>query len=183
MAEDLPKVLLLFLAVFVIWVLFGGKDRYETNPAEQGVFMEPLAPLGTGETYGPSNSSNGFAPPKTWTLVKTEKFDVYLPPGWTFTELDGVGSYVGEFTSGTKKITFDYGPYSTHLVREGDERYTVTYETIDGDEAELVRPKTTEGSITGVYIDHSDEDLVLSSTYLSTADQDLLFNIARTVEF
>lgn len=183
MAEDLPKVLLLFLAVFVIWVLFGGKDRYETNPAEQGVFMEPLAPLGSGETYGPSNSSNGFAPPKTWTLTHTEKFDVYLPPGWTFTELQGVGSYVGEFTSGATKITFDYGEYSTHLVREGDERYTVSYEKIDNKDAELVRPKTTEGSITGVYIDAGDEDLVLSSTYLSTANQDLLFNIARTVEF
>lgn len=183
MAQDLPKVLLLFLAVFVIWVLFGGRDRYEANPSEQGIFMEPLDPLGSGETYGPANNSVGFVQPDTWKLTHTEKFDVYLPPGWTFTELQGVDSYVGEFTSGTTKITFDYGQYSTHLVREGDERYTVTYETIDNHDAELVRPKTAEGTITGVYIDHSDEDLVLSSTYLSTADQDLLFNIARTVEF
>ncbi|MBP6911722.1 MAG: hypothetical protein KBB88_00785 [Candidatus Pacebacteria bacterium] len=174
---------LILLGLFVVWVFLGGKERYEADPSQQGVFIEPLAPVGTGATYGPSNSSSGFTPPSTWLPVETEKFSVYLPYGWKFEELQGVDSYVGRFTNGITTFTFDYGRYSTHIIREGDERYTTIYETIDRKNAELVRPKTTTGTITGVYIDHGDEDLTITGNSLSTANQDLLFNIARTVDF
>lgn len=174
---------LILLGLFIAWVLLGGKERYEADPSQQGVFLEPLTPVGSGATYGPSNSSNGFVPPSTWNRVQTEKFSIFLPAGWKFEELQGVGSYVGRFTNGITTFTFDYGTYSTHVVREGDQRYTTTYETIDRNDAELVRPKTSAGTITGVYIDHGQEDLTIIGNSLSLANQDLLFNMARTVEF
>lgn len=181
--NDAQKFLLFIVALFVIWFTFGGPRAYENDPSRQGTFITPLEPLNTGVTYNAGNKAPSYVPPSTWHAAETDYFTLWLPAGWYVVELQGIDSYVGQITNGTTTFYFDYGIYSTHLIREGDTRYTVTYEEIDNDDAELIRPKTAEGNISGVYIDHGSKDLTISATGLSSTNTDLLFNIARTVQF
>lgn len=181
-ANDFKMLLIFLVGLFIVWMIYGGPERVVTE--EQKIFQEPLQPLGGGGTYGPANNSYGFVPLVSWNKYETTYFTVELPPGWRVVELEGVGSYVGEFTNDVSTFTFDYGQYSTHLVREGDDRYTFAYEIIDGYDAELIRPKTTDATISGVFIDRRGaEGLTVSGTNLSPGEQETLFNITRTIEF
>lgn len=46
--------LLVIVAMFFVWYYTGGPERTDTkNP-----FMKPLAPIDTGETYGPGTPTN-----------------------------------------------------------------------------------------------------------------------------
>lgn len=44
----LPVVIGLLLILFAAWLVTGGPDKYESTA---GKFIEPAAPLGTGEIY------------------------------------------------------------------------------------------------------------------------------------
>lgn len=46
----IATVILVICAMFVVWYYTGGPER--ANTADP--FMKPLAPIDTGETYGPS---------------------------------------------------------------------------------------------------------------------------------
>ena len=69
-------------------------------------------------------------------------FSLMLPPGWTFTELQGVDSYVGEVSGDGIKLMFDYGWHSWPLNPddEPDHEYTVHYEQVGGLEAKMLLP-------------------------------------------
>jgi len=56
--SEVTKVIFIFIAVmcllFVAWYYTGGPERANTaNP-----FQKPLAPIDTGETYGPNTVTN-----------------------------------------------------------------------------------------------------------------------------
>ncbi len=181
-ANDFKMLLIFLVGLFVVWFLFKGPERVAQE--DQKIFQEPLQPLGSGGTYGPANNSVGFVPLVTWNKFETDYFTVELPPGWRMEVLSGVNTYTGIFTNGTTTFTFDYGPFVTRLTRETDTRYTVTSEKINGYDSIMVRPKTTDATVTEVFIDKRGGDkLSISGTNQSVGGQETLFNIARTVEF
>ena len=98
-----------------------------------------------------------------WKLVEASGgpggFSLRLPQGWQLNELQGIDSYVGEIIGGGRRLTYDYGWYSSSLaeVDDDDPQYIVTYEEIGGRRAKLVQPRVEgDGLFTGVYFEDFD---------------------------
>ncbi|MCI0438050.1 MAG: hypothetical protein L0177_02840 [Chloroflexi bacterium] len=110
-------------------------------------------------------------------------FSLRLPPEWTLRELQGIDSYVGEIMGGGVRLGFDYGGYSNRLPYENDPRYVVTYQSIGGIPAKLVRPREeAEDLITGVHFADIDGVLLtVSGRGLTREQQDIAFAIFRTI--
>lgn len=47
--KDLWWLIAIVVVIFIIWIFTGGPERFSPNKP----YVEPIAPLGTGGTYGP----------------------------------------------------------------------------------------------------------------------------------
>jgi hypothetical protein len=139
-----------------------------------------------------SSGSNRTPAPDGWQRIDATSFAAWLPPGWVFNTLQGIDSYVGEFTGDGVTLTFDFGCYSDNLNFDGDPAYDVTFETIDGREAKLVAPRDAAAGLTGVFFtdagpasgpicDRAMFNLV--GRDLTTVQRDVAFTIFRRLEF
>jgi len=147
-----------------------------------------------------SEGNNGISPTPTIAL-STEvfgSFSVDLPEGWRYEPQTGVDSFVGALKGEGITLLFDYGHYSNTLAREGDPRFDITYETIGGQKAKLVRSKATQG-ITGVYFADTEEIagntatpsgtpilknmLQINGENIPSEKMDTVLNIFRSIRF
>lgn len=127
------------------------------------------------------------SPKEGWMRVDVQDFSMALPPGWKYSPLQGIDSLVGEFTGAGVTLNFDYGWYSNSLVNDADPAYVVTYETIDGANAKIVVPRAVTNGTTGVYFEglgtNRLDRLQISGTGLTDAQQDLVLQMFRTIQF
>lgn len=80
-----------------------------------------------------------------WHAVDVGSFTVQLPDGWVFKRLQGIDSYVGEFTGDGVTLRFDYGIYNGDPSQELG--FRITDETIGGHrEARVPRDAGTRHS-------------------------------------
>ena len=124
--------------------------------------------------------------PSDWQAIDATSFTLSLPPGWQFNRLQGIDSYVGEFVGDNMKLHFDYGMYSNPLAYENDPNYIITHETIDNQDAKIVRPKAGLNGTTGIYFaDLGDNrtSLEMSGEDLTVEQQETTLRIFRTLKF
>jgi hypothetical protein len=120
-----------------------------------------------------------------WQKVDAGPFSILAPPGWKFHQLTGVDSYVGEFTSDTFVLKFEFGDYSNPLKVEKKPAYVVTHKSIGGRRAKVVSPTTPGHGITGVYIRNvvDSNALTLWGKDLTPEQQELALKIFETLRF
>lgn len=120
-----------------------------------------------------------------WKQIDAEWFLISLPPNWNYTKLQGIDSYVGEFSGDGVTLSFDFGSFSNSLVDASDPDYTVTFETIDSQQAKLVVPKALGKGMVGVYFGSlSERDrLTVEGTDLTANQQETALQIFRSIRF
>lgn len=121
----------------------------------------------------------------TWHKVEAGAFSLFAPAGWEFHQLQGVDSYIGEFTGDGVTLKFDYGQYSNPLDQAVEPKYVITREDIGGHNARVVYPRSPGHGVTGIYfskITRTDK-LSLWGQDLSDSQQELVLQIFRTIQF
>lgn len=122
-----------------------------------------------------------------WAATDVGGFTISLPPDWEYRPLQGIDSLVGNFVGDGVTMSFDFGWYSNSLVEDSDPAYTVTYETIDGENAKIVVPKSTTDGMTGVYFEGLGSNgmnrLQISGSGLTDEQQSLVLQMFRTIQF
>jgi len=100
-------------------------------------------------------------------------------------------SYTGEFVGGEVALEFDYGLYSTDFDECREPQYLVTFETVAGHRAKVVRPRAGGHGFTGIYFPNTNSDsnplrrdkLAVWGQDLTDAQQDLALKIFQTARF
>ncbi len=188
--DDSYKELKWFLGalavIWLVWFFTGGPARYESEQADKP-FIKAPTPLDTGETYGPTGYVNERAP-KDWTSLPVQRFfGIAVPFGWRIENEQNVTSisYRATLTNGITHLYMDYGANVVPLIPTGDTRYKATYEKISGENAELIRPANSAGTITGTYFSHtpSGARLSISGINLSAQEIQTAFTLFRTIQF
>lgn len=134
-----------------------------------------------GETQEP------YEVPFGWQEIDAGGFNVALPPGWTFKELQGIDSSVGKFSNGKIEMFSDYGWYSGDPSQDNPE-YKVSVEVVDDYEARLFSSEINKDA--GIYFGHvgGPEEfgairLSIYSSNLTPEQQDIVWEILRTITF
>jgi hypothetical protein len=127
-------------------------------------------------------------------ILDFRSFTIETPVTWEKVKVQGIDSYVGKITINSKySAEFDLGMYSNHLVDEDDpeaaNRYTITWNTIDGRKAKIVSPRRVGNGITGIYIDSlwgeglNRTRFNLYTHNLDKINEKLLLNAISTLKF
>ena len=119
-----------------------------------------------------------------WQVLETDHFTIMAPAGWKFNQGRGTDSYVGTFDGEGISLEFDYGIYSNSLADDNNPDYTIKYETIDGQNARLVKPVGANG-LTGVYFGKLGKynRLNIYGRDLSESNKELTLRVVRTLKF
>ena len=120
-------------------------------------------------------------PPDDWQLIKAgDKFTFRAPSDLQPRNVKGIDSFVGEYTSPTLELTFDYGWYSNSL---NDEGYSGSWTTIDGRRAWIA----TKDDKTGVHfpqVHDTDKKTKLTMfAKLKGSSLETVHKIFRSIEF
>src|SRR5215470_4957309 len=83
-------------------------------------------------------SSNQLPDSAAWHKIDAGAFSLLAPAGWEFHQLQGVDSYIGEFTGDGVVLKFDYGLWSNPLDEAHEPKYAITKESISGHTARIV---------------------------------------------
>ena len=123
--------------------------------------------------------------PTSWQFIDANSFTLSLPLEWKFNKLQGTDSYIGEFIGNETKLFFDFGWYSSLLVKDNDPNHVVTHETISGYRAKIVVPKVMGNGTTGIHFDNlgSQNRFSLSGSNLTASQQENALKIFRTIKF
>lgn len=115
------------------------------------------------------------------------QFKLEVPQMWTYTNLYGIDSYVGQInmTDGDY-IQFDLGWYSNALNADTT-THDITYTTIDGKSAKIVKAVNPENGITGVYFaslsSGSPKKFNMRANDISASNQQKLLTAIETLDF
>lgn len=123
--------------------------------------------------------------PTGWSKIDAGAFSVFAPSGWKFHQLQGVDSYVGEFTGDGIVLRFDFGGYSNSFKEEKKPTYVVVHKSIGGLPAKIVSPKTAGHGVTGIYFPRTfgSNKLSLFGQDLTSTQQELALKIFETIRF
>lgn len=86
-----------------------------------------------------------------WHAVDAGRFTVQLPDGWVFKKLQGIDSYVGEFSGDGITLGFDFGIYTG--APSPAQGFRITDETIGGHPAKIAGPGTPGSGTAIVHVD------------------------------
>ena len=122
--------------------------------------------------------------------TKTADFDAFeleIPVKWTQSTMQGYDSFVGQVETEVKeKVYFDLGWYSNQL-NVDESTHEISFTTIDGKTAKLVRPKTPGTGTTGVYFNSVDatgkDRFQMSGEGLSADSERLLLLAFKSLHF
>lgn len=152
-----------------------------------------LAALSSGTSGGPISAKSGVqvkgAQPGTeesgWQKIDAGAFSIFAPSGWTFHQLQGVDSYVGEFSGDGIILKFDFGGYSNAFKEERKPEYVVVHKPIGGLRAKIVSPKMPGHGITGIHFPRTfgSSKLSLFGQDLTSTQQNLVLKIFETIRF
>ena len=123
--------------------------------------------------------------PTGWSKVDAVVFSIFAPSGWQFRQLQGVDSYVGEFTGDGIVLTFHFGRYSNSLKKEKKPTYAVVHKAVGGLPAKIVSPKMPGHGVTGIYFPRTfgSNKLSLFGEDLTSTQQELVLKIFETIRF
>lgn len=187
---SLGQILLITLGVlFLMWIVSGGPERIENkyNP-----FLEPLVdPLGDGEVYGAGgNFQTGVENLLTegtysgWIIQAKNNFAFLTPQGWSSQD---TGSFpeteFGTITNGSVTLEYQYGREVNQLNFENDPNYEIVWGAVDGEPAKFVRPKTSQGEVTGAHIrkNRRKQITIYTTEPLTPEEEQQVFEIINTV--
>jgi len=123
--------------------------------------------------------------PAGWSNVDAVAFSIFAPSGWQFRQLQGIDSYVGEFTGDGIVLKFDFGRYSSPLEEEREPTYVVVHKSVGGLRAKIVSPKMPGHGVTGIYFPKAfgSNKLSLFGQDLTSTQQELVLKIFGTIRF
>ena len=126
--------------------------------------------------------------PTSWQFIDANSFTLSLPPSWKFNKLQGIDSYVGEFVGDGIELTFDFGLYSGPRRNDDDPDYLISYETIDGQRAQIITPKKSRMVMSGIYIPkpgsvNEKPGLSITGTNLTISQWETALKIFRSLKF
>lgn len=194
--KDLALLGIILAALWGVWLVSGGPNKYESTA---GPFIKPLAPLDTGEIYGPTdswfwgnnnaNSNTGnFDPkvlPSTWQQINTKYFITYVPKDWKYEESQYTDKYVGKFIGPDMTLTYEFGDNVNTLAQSDDPGYLFKFDTIGTYKVKLLKPSGERSGTTGAYYSKTFKKYKLSifGENLKTAEQKVAFTIFYNVRF
>jgi hypothetical protein len=118
-----------------------------------------------------------------WQKIDAGAFSILAPSGWKFRRLQGIDSYVGEFTGSGIVLKFDFGGYSDAFREEKKPAYVVVHKSIGGIAAKIVSPEKPGHGVTGVYFPKTfgSNKLSLFGHDLTAEQQELVMQIFETI--
>lgn len=195
--KDFAVLGLVLVALWGMWLIGGGPNKYESTA---GPFIKPLAPLDTGEIYGPTdswfwgdNNSNGngqgnFDPtalPANWQPVNTKYFLTYIPATWRYEVRQLDDKYIGKFIGPETTLAFEFGENVNTLAQSDDPGYIFKYDKIGTYKVKLLKPTGERSGTTGAYYSKTFKKykLAIFGENLKTAEQKTAFTIFYNVRF
>ncbi|MDR3720665.1 MAG: hypothetical protein P4L00_03630 [Candidatus Acidoferrales bacterium] len=129
--------------------------------------------------------SNGGEHAVGWQKLSAGAFSLFAPAGWEFHKLQGVDSYVGEFSGDGIVLKFDFGRYSSDLRDAVEPKYVVTQEKVGGHKSKIVYPRTPGHGMTAIYFSKAvgSDRLCLWGQDLTESQRELVLKIFRTIQF
>ncbi|MCA9356365.1 hypothetical protein H6790_00810 [Candidatus Nomurabacteria bacterium] len=186
--RDFRFLILILIVIWILWFITGGVQRVK----EQGTaaFITPRQDIDDesivyGPTVGgPETTLEAASYPPGWIRYDTFYFSFYMPSDFSYNELSGVNTFSGELTNGSVTYTFDFGTLVEKTIKDTDTKYIFADGEIDGFDTTYVKPASIYGTRTEVFIDRgARENLLLYGNNLTETNQNILFDIARTVDF
>src|SRR3989344_3201755 len=144
------------LTILLVMVVIGGiVDYVLLNKKLIGSYptSTTIPTITVASTASPSVIPSENTPPG-WHIVDADSFTLSLPPGWKFTKLQGIDSYVVQFVGDGATLRFDFGWYSASPTKHSDFialNQIVTSKFIGGYKAEIVTTKPGKSGVTAVY--------------------------------
>jgi hypothetical protein len=140
----------------------------QTNPAVQN------------QQNAKSTSAPGTA---DWHIIETKMFRIQAPSSWHDKPLPSMDTYNGMLTDGEHSMNYEYGimPDTFKVDRE---RYTFTYEIIDGRRAKII-----EGERYGIAIDNMSGDPSMQRRFImmqsseAPMDRETALRMIRSIDF
>ena len=143
-----------------------------------------------GQGYSPQptgpDTGNAGTAPSDWQKVDAGPFSILAPSGWTFHQLPGVDTFVGEFVGNGFALKFDFGRYAKGGFKGYKKpTYVIAKESIGGLSAKIVSPRAPSHGITGVYFGKVSGHgaLCFWGKDLTAAQQELALKIFETIRF
>jgi len=123
--------------------------------------------------------------PDDWIEVSAGPFSILAPKGWGFRKLQGVDSYVGEFSGDGVVLTFDFGRYNSSFDEAKKPLYSIVHESVDEHPAKIVGPTHPGQGLTGIHIKGlgNSNTLRLWGQDLTDTQQELALKIFHTIQF
>lgn len=133
-------------------------------------------------------SCEGVAPAITacWHKLDAGPFSILAPAGWEFHQLQGIDSFVGEFTGGAVVLTFDFGRYSSgYFKKDKAPAYLIAKKHVGSHAAKVVSPRTPGHGTTGAYFPKvaGRNSLCIWGKELSATQQELVLKMFETIRF
>jgi len=186
--KDFRFLILILIIIWILWFITGGIQRIKEQGT--GAFITPRHTIDDESiVYGPTvggpeaNNENIYYPPG-WIRYDTFYFSFYMPSNFSYKELSGTNTFVAELTNGTTTFTFDFGTLVESTIRYDDSRYILAEGKIDGFDTTYIKPINISGTRTEVFVDRgARENFLLYGNNLDESEQNILFDIARTVDF
>jgi hypothetical protein len=133
-------------------------------------------------------SCEGAAPviSACWHKLDSGPFSILAPAGWEFHQLQGIDSFVGEFTGDGAVLTFDIGRYSSgYFKKDKAPAYLIAKKHIGSHVAKVVSHRTPRHGTTGAYFPKvaGRNSLCIWGKKLSAAQQELVLKMFETIRF
>ena len=134
-------------------------------------FLIPILLLYTGILYSQTNE---------WQAFAIGKYKVEFPSNFSFTEEQGLDSYIGKIENNELVVEFDYGYYTNNLEEyENNPEYEVIINNLEGDYRKIAYSKISTDGFTAIYL-YDENTLIALGMYarnISSENQSLLLDI------
>jgi hypothetical protein len=163
--------------------------QVQINPSEETMRFKPchcaLVSLVFSLTFTMLSECQDTSRGSGWHKLDATAFSVMAPPGWSFRQLAGADSYVGEFVGDGVVLRFDFGSHSNPLKDEKEPTYVVVRKDIAGHRARVVSPRKPGHGITGVYFPRTfgSNRLTMFAKDLNSKQQELVLKLFETTQF
>ena len=88
-----------------------------------------------------------------WKTFEIGKYKIEFPSNFSFTEEQGLDSYIGKIESNELVVQFDYGVFTNNLEQyENNPQYEVKTNSLEGDFRKIAYSKISTDGFTAIYL-------------------------------
>lgn len=115
-----------------------------------------------------------------WQTFEIGKYKIEFPSNFSFTEEQGIDSYIGKIESNDLVVEFDYGAFTNNLEEyENNAEYEIIINSLEGDYRKIAYSKNSTDGFTAIYLLDENTSIALGmyARNISPENQSLLLDI------